>query len=177
MQGNLKPDPTHAPPPPSKAALPGCGLLAVALAGLVTLAVLAAGPIVEDLSGAQQAQANAQQAAERERTERERLAQETTRQQAQLRAEADARTQNTVLLILAGGLSLAGLIMLAGAVLVGANWLDQRQLQRTLLLIEAQRQAAAMLQLTPPAVVVGRLSGHHTREVEYHANPERTTAV
>lgn len=86
-----------------------------------------------------QAQAQAQTAVQQERTERERLANELQQQTAGLRAEQDARTTNGLLLILAVGAVVAVGCLVLGFVLFGVSWFEGKQTQRTLLLIEAQR--------------------------------------
>lgn len=127
----------------------GCAILGAVAVLIVVLALVVAGPVTSNLATVQtertaatQAQAAAQQSAERERTERERLAQETARQNSQLRAEADGRTQNTATLILTAGLVILAGLLFGGLFMFGLNWYDTRTLQRTLLLLEAQRQAA-----------------------------------
>ncbi|MBM4461248.1 MAG: hypothetical protein FJ011_26410 [Chloroflexi bacterium] len=149
----------------SKSAGGGCLILGI-LAALVLLGVLALTTATTgNLADAERERTAAQQIAERERTERARLAEETTRQATQLRAEQDARV--THILAELGFLVTAALLIIVvfGAMLFGATWLDAKATRNTLLLIEMQRQAA-MLQLTPPAtMVVGRLP---QRAVEYH---------
>jgi hypothetical protein len=134
----------------------------VALGALIVIGLAVAGPLSRDAtdradarsaaqqaiaaSAAAQAQAASQaaQTVERERTERERQAQETTRAGAELRAERDQRTQNSLLII---GVITLGLIVvfgLLGFTLWGVSWSSDRNLQRTVMLIEAQRLTAQM---------------------------------
>jgi hypothetical protein len=82
------------------------------------------------------------QAAEHEATERERLAQTTHQQLAQLRAEETARIVNYAALAGLVGLVAMIIILAAGFLFAAVNWLDNQQTRRTLLILEAQRQAA-----------------------------------
>lgn len=126
-------------------------LVVLCLVGVVALLVTASS-LSQDATERTAATTNAQimaewaqtertQIAEAERTERERLSTEVERQSAVLRAEQDARTTNTLSIIgmVTGGV-LLGLLVLA-FFLFGMNWASGQQLQRTLLLIEAQREA------------------------------------
>jgi hypothetical protein len=129
----------------------GCGNWLVAgLAGLTILALLLG--LFSQLSNdaSQRAAEHTQQVtiAQQAQTERARIEADARREQAQLRAEQDARMTNYagLLALVFGGC--VGLLLLGGGLLFGLNWIDQRQLQRTLILIEAQRQAA--LPLSPP---------------------------
>lgn len=122
-------------------------VIIMAIIGVIMLFVIR--PLSNDATERQayqyqiaQAQASAQQTAEQERTERERLNVETERQAAVLRAEQDARTTNhlavigTIAAVVLGGLLIIGFMMFM------VSWTEGKQLQRTILLIEAQRQAA-----------------------------------
>ena len=117
------------------------------LAALIALAVVGFFIIVPISDGAtQRAQYSLQttQAGENGQTERATQEQQTQRHTADLRAEGSARiTDYTALLLSAGG-AVVAVMLAAGVVGCGLNWLDNQQTRRTLLILEAQRQAAQM---------------------------------
>ena len=133
-------------------------LALLGIAVCVVVIVVAAKPLASEQTACAQertmqvqAQAQAQTAVQQERTERERLANELQQQTAGLRAEqdarailvraeGDARATNGLLMILAVGAVVAAGCLVLGFVLFGVSWFEGKQTQRTLLLIEAQRQ-------------------------------------
>lgn len=116
----------------------GSGLLAlIVVAVIVVVAVIGAGMLSSDATERTATTSAAQQAAERERTERAALAEQTARHAAELRAEQAA---NLLPVIYIGGIGIVGLLVLVIA-LHSLSWAEGKQTQRTLLLIEAQRQA------------------------------------
>lgn len=121
----------------------GVLLLVFGIACAVVVVLFLIIPISRDATRRQESQTTAIQSQERERTERERLSQETAQRAAELRAETTARTQNSVLMLLAAGGIVLGIMVLGGLMIYGLDRADSIRMTRMLLLIEAQRQTQA----------------------------------
>jgi hypothetical protein len=133
---------------------PSASLLVIALIviGCAVIGLAVIRPMSADATQRAATQAQAAQVEAAERTERERLGQATLQQAAALRAESDAR--------IAGYLGIAGLVVagalgvmaLGGGTVLAMNYLDAQTMRRTLVLLDAQRQArldaSAQLEIT-----------------------------
>jgi hypothetical protein len=127
-------------------------VIAMIVLGCAIIGLAVIRPMSADATQRAATQAQAAQVEATERTERERLGQATLQQSAALRAEQDARVAGYLSI---GGLVIAGLtglLVLGGGMLLIVDHVDARTMRRTLVLLDAQRQArldaSAQLEIT-----------------------------
>ena len=126
--------------------------IVVAVVAVLILIAVASVALSSDATDRTQAQSQAQIAAERERTERMIAEQQTQRHSADLRAENSARIAMTMTYVLA----MFGIFGAFGLVVWANNWSADRHVERQLLILQAQRQAAQLPQPPQPLTLTAR---------------------